>query len=62
MRLNVKDNMHSSFNTIFSKPVKEPSNSVTVFLLLFQSFFFLMKKNTGSTGSAGSAGFGGSLV
>ena len=54
--------MYSSFNTIFSKPVKELSNSVTVFLLLFQSFFFLMKKNTGSTGSAGSAGFGGSLA
>ena len=54
--------MYSSFSTIFSKPVKELSNSVTVFLLLFQSFFFLMKKNTGSTGSAGSARFGGSLI
>ena len=57
--------MYSSFNIIFSKPVK---NFQTVlepfccFFSLFFFFFFLMKKNTGSKGSAGSAGFGGSLV
>ena len=58
--------MYSSFNIIFSKPVK---NFQTVFdpffcflILFFFFFFFLMKKNTGSKGSAGSAGFGGSLV
>ena len=54
--------MYSSFNIIFSKPVKGLSNTVTAFLLLFQSFFFLMKKNTGSKGSTGSAGVGGPLV
>ena len=56
--------MYSSFNIIFSKPVKNFQTVLLPFYCFFGLFFFffLMKKNTGSKGSAGSAGFGGSLV
>ena len=56
--------MYSSFNIIFSKPVKNFQTVLQPFYCFFSLFFvfFLMKKNTGSKGSAGSAGFGGSLV
>ena len=56
--------MYSSFNIIFSKPVKNFQMVLQPFYCFFSLFFFffLMKKNTGSKGSAGSAGFGGSLV
>ena len=56
--------MYSSFNIIFSKPVKNFQTVLEPFYCFFSLFFFffLMKKNTGSKGSAGSAGFGGSLV
>ena len=56
--------MYSSFNIIFSKPVKNFQTVLEPFYCFFSLFFFFFfdEENTGSKGSAGSAGFGGSLV